>query len=97
MRNFIIALAASIVLPITAMGQSKIQEENAKFYSVPVPDDLKASDASMKSTTVEKVVESGKIIYTIQIKYNPNSKKEAIYLLGITSDDSEQKVVKDEF
>lgn len=89
MRNFIITFVASIVLPVATMGQSKIQEENSKFYSVPVPDDLKASDASMKSTTVEKAVKSGKIVYTVQVKYNPNSKNEAVYALGIISDHSD--------
>ena|SRR5690606_12348858 len=92
MRNFIIALVASIVLPVAVMGQNKIKQEKFNYYSVPVPEDLKASasmDVKSESKTIEKKVVNGKVTYTVRITYFPSSKKEAVYSIGIISDNKE--------
>jgi|GEM_PF-4114311 len=92
MRNFIFALATSIVLPIAVMGQNKIQQEKSAYYSVPVPEDLKASasmDVKSQSKTIEKKVINGKVTYSVRIQYFPSSKKEAVYSLGISSDNKD--------
>lgn len=98
MRNFIIAIVASIVLPVAVMGQNKIKQEKTNYYSIPVPEDLKASasmDVKSQSKTIEKKVVNGKVNYVVRITYNLSSKKEAVYSLEITSDnkDANKKLV----
>lgn len=88
MKNFILALAASLLLPAIGYSQSKVKQENTTFYSVPVPNDISTSDKG-SSKIVEKHVKSEKVLYAVQIKYNPISKKEAVYYLGISSDNAE--------
>src|SRR5690606_32577770 len=88
MKNFIFALVASLLLPAMGYSQSTIKQGSTTFYSVPVPKDLKTSDKE-SGKTVEKKVKLGKVVYTVQIQYNPNSKKEAVNVLGISSDNAE--------
>src|SRR5690606_6832867 len=96
MRNFILALVASIVLPVAVMGQNKIKQQPVKsadgYYSIPVPEGLQASasmDVKSQSKTTERKVVNGKVTYTVRIKYYPSSKKEAVYSLEITSDNKD--------
>lgn len=89
MKNFIFALVTSVLLPVMGYSQSTINQGNSKFYTVPVPDDLKASGATVKSKTVEKTIKQDKVVYTVEIKYNSSTKNEAVYSLGIISDNAE--------
>lgn len=75
MKNFIFALVASLLLPAIGFSQSTVQQVNNTFYLVPVPNDLKASDKG-SGKTLEKMVKLEKVVYTVQIQYNPNSKKD---------------------
>lgn len=87
MRNFIFALAASLVLPIIGFGQNTTKQNATAYYNIPVPEDLKATTKDVKQPkTAEYKLSSGKVNYVVRIKYNPAPKKESVYSIEITSD-----------